>query len=49
MFSLGQYFDQDTGRSRYGAFDNQSQVWYFPSQYGKIAVERLVSRLNTSS
>lgn len=46
MFSVGQYFNQDTGRSRYGVFDTQSQVWYFPERYGKREAERLATQLN---
>lgn len=46
-YSTGQYIDyQDCRRSRWGVFDTQSKVWYFPKKYGKKAAASLSNRMN---
>ena len=44
-YSLGQYFDQDTGRYRWGVFSYHSDTWCFASSYGRLAAERYYKRL----
>ncbi len=44
-FSVGRYFDQDTGRQRW-AVVGPCDVWYFPQRYGRKAAGGLCKRLN---
>lgn len=45
-YSVGKYYDAETSRYRWAVWCSQSQVWYFPQRYGRIAAERLAARLN---
>ena len=44
-YSVGQYRDSDTGRTRWAVFCNASRVWYFPKRHGRKEAERLLSRM----
>lgn len=46
MYTAEQYHDQDTNRTRWAVLDRSSSVWYFPTQYGRKAAERMANQLN---
>lgn len=41
-YSIGQYFNQDTGRKQWAVYSEASQTWYFASKYGKKAATSLL-------
>lgn len=45
-YSVGQYIDYGTGRSRWAVLCNKTCVWYFPERYGKRAAKALCARMN---
>jgi hypothetical protein len=46
MFSVGKYYDTETQRHRWAVWCASSQVWYFPTRYGRKCAEALANRLN---
>jgi len=49
MFTASQYFDQDTGKTRWAVLDTRARVYYFPSRYGRRAAVTMAERLNASA
>lgn len=47
-YTIGQYRDSETGRSRWAVFCGQTRTWYFPSRYGQKAAQALARELNTN-
>lgn len=46
MFKVGEYLNQDTGRTRWAVLDTVSRCWYFPPRHGRKAAEQMAARLN---
>ena len=45
-YSIGQYFNQDTGRHQWAVSCSITGVWYFAKRYGKAAAQALANRMN---
>lgn len=45
-YQVGEYRDQDTGRTRWAVYASASCVWVFPRKYGRDAARILAARLN---
>lgn len=44
-YSVGRYYDQDSGRTRW-AVVGPADVWYFAKRHGKEAARMLCKRMN---
>lgn len=46
MYSIGQYYDQDTNRTRWAVFCGVTNTWYLPPKYGKRAAIKMSKQFN---